>query len=68
MILDKKLGIAYRLEPMRHQIDAAAWLGFHSVVELFGVRAAQSVENDKPKGIIHDCTAPDHPLTHYSSR
>ena len=31
VLLDPEYGVAYRLEPMRNQQDAAAWLAFHVV-------------------------------------
>ena len=52
VLLDKAYNVAYRLEPMRNQVDAAAWLAFHVVLEMFGVRAARSVAADRPDVVM----------------
>lgn len=52
VLLDVENGIAFRLEPMKNIIDAAAWLSFHMVLEMFGIRAAHSVKVDKPKAVL----------------
>ena len=33
-------------------MDAAAWLAFHMVLEMFGVRAARSVATDRPAAVM----------------
>ena len=33
-------------------MDAAAWLAFHVVLEMFGVRAARSVAADRPDVVM----------------
>ena len=52
VLLDKACNVAFRLEPMRNQVDAAAWLAFHVVLEMFGVRAARSVAADRPEVVM----------------
>eukprot|EP00960_Hanusia_phi_P029236 747852-Hanusia_phi.AAC.6 len=52
VLLDKEYEVAYRLEPMKNQVDAAAWLAFHMVLEMFGVRAARSVATDRPAAVM----------------
>ena len=54
VILDREYKIAYRLEPMQNAVDAAAWLAFHVVLEMFGVKAAKAVECDRPAQVFRE--------------
>ena len=46
--------MAFRLEPMQNAVDAAAWLGFHVVLEMFGVKAAAAVDSDRPGQVFRE--------------
>ena len=64
--------MAFRLEPMQNAVDAAAWLGFHVVLEMFGVKAAAAVDSDRPGQVFREdrrCVCANihaymHPFTH----
>lgn len=54
VILDRRYNVAFRLEPMPSAVDAAAWLAFHVVLEMFGVKAASAVDRDRPPQVFQE--------------
>jgi len=55
VLLDEENNIAIRLEPMRNQVDAAAWLAFHGVLDLYASKAADAVAKDRPRHVYEAC-------------
>uniref|UniRef100_A0A7S4HAD9 Protein kinase domain-containing protein n=2 Tax=Guillardia theta TaxID=55529 RepID=A0A7S4HAD9_GUITH len=54
VLMDRENKVAFRLEPMRSSLDAAAWLAFHLVLDMFGMKAANAVKEDKPPPVFRE--------------